>query len=305
MYLKTAYGMIPTNELKVQEIPDEPSVFMDIYANKLYDNEFDHCGANIWIYLNDGTKEKLTKNSEMAITDIGYVRIGSSPHNVSLPFELTPKLAYFVGYIYGDGGFKDIRRSKQVSNRFDHKVIVADEFKIQVNIIADLFFELFNIKTPVRDERIKKGENVYYVNPTCKMFYRFFVKIFDFPEGPKKNLSIPKIIKDAPQEIRKWFIRGFFDADGDVKSTEAYINRKLPKPRVKVRLADLNFVKQLKECLIKDFGLPMTGPYTDSGSDWYIQGAKNAMIKAGKQMLFTHPIKAWRINKFLEIINNK
>ena len=152
----------------------------------------------------------------------------------------------------------------------------------------------------IRDERVLKGENMYYLNPTSKIVYRFLVKFFEFKQGPKGNIYIPKIILNSSEEIQKWFFRGFVDADGGTRATEFYTNRKLPSPRIKIRLADKDFVYCLKKELNKLFSLNLTGPYSDGERDWYIQCAKKGMISANENLFFTHPIKRWRLFNYLK-----
>jgi len=300
--LKTAYGYIPIKELLIESMPNKPSVNLPTYIDYLYNSNYDKKSAPIKIMLKNNKIGILGRNKNIKTKNIKWIRAGNSLHKIRIPLSLDPKLAYLTGYLYGDGGFKDIKNSYKKHNRFEHKIIVGDEFKVQVERVKHLFEQLFDLQTTIRDERIEKGENMYYINPTSKIVYRFFVKIFGFPEGPKRNIRFPKIIEKAPQEIRRWFIRGFIDADGDVRATEHYKNR-LSSPRIKVRLAERYFINQLKESLNKDFKLNFTGPYSNSKRDWYIQCAKSSMINADKQTLFTHPIKRWRLEKFLKRSN--
>ena len=299
MNLKTNYGIIPIKELLIEKIPDTPKTKLPEDITLLYDQFFDKLSAPIWVKLKNKKTIQLNENTKTKIKETKWLRAGASIHKIKLPTHLDPKLAYLIGYLYGDGGFKDIRNSYKKHGRFEHKIIVGDEFEIQIERIKWLFKKLFNLETKIRKERIEKGERMYYINPTCKIIYRFFVKLFEFKEGPKKNIKIPLLIKKAPSEIKKWFLRGFVDADGDVRATEYYLNRDLPSPRIKVRLADEQFVKQLKKALNKHFSLNLTGPYSDTGYDWYIQCSKKGMINANKQTLFTHPIKRWRLENFL------
>lgn len=300
MIIQTAYGIIDDKELIKERIPYKPFIDLPNEAKRLYDPFFDEQSSPISIMLDNKKMIKLKSNTKIKIKDILWIRAGNSIHKIKIPTRLDPRLAYLTGYLYGDGGFKDIRRSYNKNNRFEHRIIVGDEFKIQIERIRDLFEGLFNLQTKISDERIKKGENMYYINPTCKIVYRFFVKFFEFPEGPKKRINIPKRIKDSPHEIKKWFLRGFIDADGDTRATEYYKDRKLPSARIKIRLADKGMVEDLKEELNKEFDLRLTGPYTDRKNDWYIQCSKQGMINAYNHMLFTHPIKRWRLNKFVE-----
>lgn len=298
-FLITRYGKIPKEELIVEKIPHQPNLKLSNEVNYLYDDSIDKISAPIWIKLHNGIIERLKKESKIKVTDIKWIRTGSSPHKIKLPLHLDPRLSYLVGYLYGDGGFKDIRKTHKKHKRFEHKIIVGDEFEIQIERIQILFKELFNLNTKMRDERIKKGENMYYINPTCKIVYRFFVKAFGFKEGPKGKIVMPKIIKNSNSELKIWFLRGFMDAEGDFRATEYYLNRKLPSPRVKVRLADENFVKQLKKHLNREFNLNLTGPYSDGEKDWYVQCGKRGSLEAERQILFTHPIKRWRIEKYI------
>ncbi|MBT3984867.1 hypothetical protein HOD38_02990 [archaeon] len=299
IFLKTRYGNIPKNQLIVEEIPDKPQISLPSEVILLYDPNIDEKSAPIILKIKNGKLRRLSSKITTSIDQIEWIRAGSSIHKIKIPTSLDPRLAYLVGYLYGDGGFKDIKNSYKKHKRFEHKIIVGDEFKIQIERIKKLFFSLFNLQTKIRDERIKKGELMYYLNPTCKIVYRFLVKNFEFKEGPKGNITMPKIIKNSSSEIKQWFLRGFVDADGDTRATEYYSSRKLPSPRIKVRLADKNFINELKINLNQEFNLNLTGPYSDNERNWYIQCGKGGMINAHKKMLFTHPIKKWRLKEFL------
>ena len=240
-YLKTRFGKIKLKELVVKKIPDNPRIKLPEYISSLYDSEIDKKSASISLKLIKNKLVNLNKNVKLKLKEVKWCRAGSSPHKIKLPKFLDPKLAYLAGYLHGDGGFKDIRKSYNKNNRFEHKIIVGDEFEIQINRIKLLFKDLFNLNTTMRKERIEKGERLYYLNPTCKIVYRFFTKVLGFTEGPKRNIKIPKIIKAAPSNLMKWYLRGFVDADGDVRATE-YYRKKPTTPRFKVRLADKNFV---------------------------------------------------------------
>ena len=130
------------------------------------------------------------------------VKLTGNKHSLSnLPDKLTPALAYFVGYFYGDGGLKDIQRTFAKTRRFECKLIIADEFEIQIKIIQKLFQNLFGFKPPIRYERISKGERTYYINPTNKTVYFFLTNIFELPPGPKSDrLKVPRQILVGERE---------------------------------------------------------------------------------------------------------
>ncbi|MAG52669.1 MAG: hypothetical protein CMH62_01765 [Nanoarchaeota archaeon] len=305
MFTETSYGKIPNNELILAKIPDNPTIALPNYLDKLYD---DIDKETTYLDLLDEDYSKLGKLKNKKVSndlyfETAYLKVRGSAHRIKLIKSINPKIAYLLGYFYGDGGLKDVKRSKKNSGKYDHKLIVGDEFKIQIEKrIMPLFLEIFNLKSTLRLERIEKGERLYYINPTCKVIYRIFTKIFELNEGPKKDIKIPKIIQDSGPSIRKWFVRGFFDADGDTRASELYVNRKPSSPRIKVRIKERKFIEQLKIILDKDFGLGFTGPYTDDGNQWYIQTGKKDLLKAYNEKLFIHPIKSWRLKKYLQLM---
>ena len=307
MKLKTNYGHIPLNELKISEIPSTPKYKLSNYIKNMHHEEIDKKSSNLYVKINKFNKEILLPsilNKNYSHSQIIYWKAKSSPHKIQLPTHINPKLAYLIGYLYGDGGLKDIRRSYKISKRFEHKIIVGDEFETQIiNIINPLFQQLFNLHTKIRYEKIKKGIKIYYINPTSKVIYRFLTNVFNFPEGPKKGkLKIPYLIKNSNKRIKLWFIKGLLDADGDVRAMEKFsdLNKKHKSPRIKLRMADKNFICEIKDLINQDFDLGFTGPYSDTGKDWYIQGAVGSLKKANKLNIFIHPIKKWRLSKLIK-----
>jgi len=215
----------------------------------------------------------------------------------STPTRLTPKLAYFIGFFCGDGGLKDIQKTFNKTKRFEYKIIISDEFEIQIKIIQKLFLDLFGIKPPIRYERIAKGERLYYLNPTCKRVYAFLTNVFDFPPGPKAGIvKIPKQVLDSTSLLQKWFARGVFDADGDTRAVEKGFTS---QSRVKLRMKSPAFIRGMKGLLEEVFGVSVNGPYQDKeGNSSYIQVERfGDLRKLNKQLFFIHPVKRWRLEK--------
>ncbi len=210
---------------------------------------------------------------------------------------ITPQLIYFVGYFYGGGGLKDICRSYLKTGRREYKLIISDEFLVQIGRIRNIFFELFGLMHPIRFERILKGEHAYYLNPINKQIYLFLTDYFGLPKGPKdEKLEVPKSVLDLPVELRKWFVRGLFDADGDARAVEAGFRS---QSRVKLRMTAHLVIAKVKELLEKDFGASVNGPYFDKGNkSSYIPVERfSDMASLDRQILFYHPIKRWRLEK--------
>ena len=213
-----------------------------------------------------------------------------------LPLNINPKLAYFAGYFFGDGGLKDINKTYLKTKRFEYKIKIADEFFLQISFIQKLFVELFSKCPPIRSA---KQERMFYIDPTCKSVYLFLTRIFELPAGPKaNNIRVPVIIKNSGQEIKKWFVRGVFDADGDTRAVERGFKS---QPRVKLRMKSKIFIYEMKDMLSENFGVSVNGPYPDKlTNSVYIQVERHAdIISLAAQKLFFHPIKRWRLEKLV------
>ena len=114
-FVITRYGKIPKEELIVEIIPEFPIIPFSQKVNYLYDSEVDTISAPISIKLSDNRVVYLSESLDCEISEVKWIRAGSSTHNIKIPTTLNPKLAYLVGYLYGDGGFKDIKNSYEMS----------------------------------------------------------------------------------------------------------------------------------------------------------------------------------------------
>lgn len=241
------------------------------------------------------TKELIVEvPSTMSLIDLPDIYFLNENNNKRLPAMLDPKLAYFAGYFFGDGGLKDIKKTYLKTKRFEYKIKIADEFFLQIKFIQELFRDLFGKYAPIR--AAKEGR-FFYIDPTCKDVYLFLTKVFELPPGPKSNiLRLPAVIKSAGQEIKKWFVRGVFDADGDTRAVEHGFNS---QSRVKLRMKSKLFIYEMKELLSENFNVSVNGPYFDKVTNSaYIQVERHAdIISLGNQKLFIHPIKRWRLEK--------
>lgn len=304
--MRTNYGFIPDNEIKIIKIPDHPNIKIGDYIPKLFDEKIDEPNSHIQLIY--GSKIINLKEGLGNIKWPSYFRAKRSLHRVSLPKFLCPKLAYFMGYFYADGSLKDVYKSKLKTGKFEHKIKVGDEFLVQVELLRRLFKSLFDLDVKIRTERIEKGENYYYIEVTDKVVYRFITKIFDLPYGPKTGkLKMPPIIFNASPELKKWFIRGVFDADGETRAFEYYKNKSLIKPRIRLHMKDYLFVKQIKELTFQSFGLNFNGPYIDKNNKaTCIEITKIIEIqKAYQQIIFLHPVKKWRLEKLVGKVAQK
>jgi len=132
-------------------------------------------------------------------------------NNIKIPQYLTPELAYLVGIHIGDGCMNIYKRSdcnglKYIIKYSGHEI---DEFELHKKCITPLVKKLFNkkaniylgYKTTITTEFISKAMLI------------FFNKSIGIPLSPKKDIDIPKIIKNSNSEIKKAFLKGLADTE--------------------------------------------------------------------------------------------
>ena len=141
-----------------------------------------------------GIMPKLTAN-------IKYLSVQSSPHRVFIP-NLTPELAYVVGYVSGDGHLKPPKGGKW-------------------EIIAESW----------TDKKILESVNL--IIKKCFGIVGSLNKNVEIPVGKKSDkVNVPRVIRNASDAIRKSYLRGWFDAEGFVtrshgrKQIEFFVNNK-------------------------------------------------------------------------------
>ncbi len=123
---------------------------------------------------------------------------GGNAASAHLPLFLTPKLAYLVGAMR-DG---TLARHGKYEVTYSQSNIEWLEFV--KNMIIDVF-------SPSNRPRIAYGNRTTLSN---RPIFEFFHRIFEVPIGEKVRWDTPSIIKKAPFCIQKYYIRGFYDADG-------------------------------------------------------------------------------------------
>jgi intein/homing endonuclease len=301
-YLKTRYGRILLCELVSENISSSAGVPLPEYVSSLFVKEIDEKSAPLRAYSSGAMIKIDSAFNKLALCEIDYFS-SQGGRKTFLPKVLDSRLAYFVGYFLGDGGLKDVNRSRKVSNHFDYKIKIGDEFERQIRLIQKLFFELFGLDCPIRFERIEKGERLYYIEVATKPVYRFLTQVFGFPPGSKcANAEVPKLILVAPVELQRWFLRGLFDADGDTRAVERGF---VSQSRVKLRMRSPKLIVQVKQMLKECFCVSVNGPYLDSGSSCVQVERQADIVSLSTQNLFFHSVKRWRLGKTAFYLSQK
>lgn len=122
----------------------------------------------------------------------------------TIPKKLTPELARICGYLIGDGYINSKSGSGTLTFNNDNKEILRDFQK--------LWFKIFNQKT-----KIKKYKNKCPLILINNSKVRQFLLNIDLPYSTAPYKHIPSVIMQAPKEIVKEFLKGYFECDGHIR----------------------------------------------------------------------------------------
>jgi DNA-binding CsgD family transcriptional regulator len=145
---------------------------------------------------------------EMHVKTPSYFIYGveKSPHEIIIPGKISEKLAYLIGYWFGDGTL-----SKQ--NNRTMRIEFYDECKEQLELIAGLILDIFGLRPSYwrKDPR----HNCWIVRYNSVLLGKYFENVLGLPSGRRiKTGYFPEFVE--PPELAKAFVAGFFDAEGHI-----------------------------------------------------------------------------------------
>ena len=206
-------------------------------------------------------------------------------HTVTLPHMLSPKMSYFIGFFLGDGGLKNTKTTRIRSGKSEYKLIFGDYSRKFTQALGKLFSGLFGFSPKIRNERTRKGEHYYYYNPTSKAVHLFLTKVIGFKEGSYEKY-VPEIILKSSSESQKWFLRGYFDAEGSI-----YRKYKRKMLIISVHAREYGLLKQIQTVLQTSFGLASSRLYKEKKAAKLFITVQSEVFNLLSQGLFTHPDK--------------
>ena len=214
---------------------------------------------------------------------------------VTLPKKLSKDLAYFIGYLHGDGFLGS-----------DKKTIgFSDEYKSQLIKINNICFKLFNKKGKIRKVKSpigKKGS--YHLELRQNVINSFLHKVFRIPRGVKNQLEIPKtIIKN--KTFLKFYLIGLYDADGTLPKNPEKAKQNFVDVGVKSKNLMCQVKSSLKKFQINTLKLYPRKTKSIAGKKfkkpsiiWELRiRRKSEIIRFLKEIGFNHPIKNKRMKK--------
>jgi len=122
---------------------------------------------------------------------------------VKFPDALTPKLAYVVGALFGNGSFSE----DKYRIRFTHGNLEI------IKHYTKLLYDLFGVNVPITED--SRGGSRLYADFANRWIYEWFAlnEIFK-PQKSKSLKEIPKAIRESSKDAILAFIAGYADTDG-------------------------------------------------------------------------------------------
>lgn len=206
--------------------------------------------------------------------------------------KISKNLSYLAG-ILRDGSLP-----KPYNNQYEIQVSQDDmEWLENVKKKLQILFPEKEIKI------VKYGKQTPRIKIYSKEIYQRLVKLFEYP-GMQSKWQIPSIVRNGSKETKKWFIKGFFDAEGEVP-----LSKQNGKYKIWIRFhhswdgKKCIVLEQLKQILENDFRIQcgnVSGPKKEKNFpsfDLAIYG--NNIHKFFSEIGTLHPKHIIRLNKML------
>ena len=124
----------------------------------------------------------------------------------TIPNYINPQLAYLAGALR-DG---TISRTKGPYGT-KYYLAICNKDKIWLDsVIRPTIETIFNIKLG----KTLKDRQKHQIRVTKYGIVQFLADLFQHPYGKQTLWKIPNVIEDSHKEIKRWFLRGFYDSEG-------------------------------------------------------------------------------------------
>ena len=162
-----------------------------------------------------------------------------------LPKSINPQLAYYIGFLHGDGHV----------DKNEKRISFSEKYNSQLKIINKLTKTLFNVKGDLyfRKEEDRKFWTLDVRRVTINSF---FSEVIGIKRGRRTSNEIPKIIMKN-KELLRWYLCGLFDAEGAMPLNPK--NRK--NLYIDIAMRDAGLINYVKNLLVKNFDITPYGPY--------------------------------------------
>lgn len=171
--------------------------------------------------------------SPVTLSPLAEASLHHNTKKIRTPEVLSERLAFFLGYLWGDGFISD--------NRIGYAVAHGSAMMTET---PKLFAELFGLE--MRQEQKNDEKSVTFV--TRSRALTDWLAQNGLHKGKAPSLNLPRAIRQAPRPVVAAFLRGLFEADGSINSGYASLSSasKQLLEDVAVMLAGLGIPSRLR-----------------------------------------------------------
>lgn len=201
---KRGYTVRITEDHKVAVLMDGQIVTMPL--------KYLQVGDEILTLLGDGIESEY-----VSLAPVDYDRsVMSTTLNtdVTMPDVLNEDLAYFLGYMHGDG-YVMVGKKKTWQAPKAIKLATADNYPEIQNRLTHLIQSLFNIQ-PTLENGDGACTNIAIYS---RMLIDWLIQ-HDLLKAKSADIRVPELIFRSPTTVMNAFIAGYFDADGSNRGTK-------------------------------------------------------------------------------------
>lgn len=236
--------------------------------------------------------DKIYKKPELLLT--------TKKKAVILPREITPDLAYFFGYLQGDGCLTSDKKG----------LAFSDEYLEQIESVNNLSQKLFGIRGKIYAKMSGIAiKPAYHLEIKSMILNSFFCNVLGLNRGKKTNMTIPGLFK-ADKVLCRYYLAGLFDADGTLPKNP----EKAKMLFIDITMKDKVFILAIQE-LISTFGIETLKMYErNSSSAITAKKCKTYEIRIRRiveltkflqRVGFLHPNKTIRAQKMLQVLSKR
>lgn len=206
---------------------------------------------------------RIIKEKKLKKINVKYFSM-SGGNKLTFPKETNLYFCYILGLILGDGCLVHQKKDK---NRNTYLVKITFREKKEAEIIKSLFKKLFEIESS-----IYLGRGCYDLCIYSKPLVLILNKKYQIPMGKKYGLiCVPKLILNGNYNMKRAFLKGVFDSDGNVY----YHN---DTKVVQLRQKSGKFLSQLKN-LFLEINIDFNNPYYDcANNSWVLWSSKKELV---------------------------
>ncbi len=185
-------------------------------------------------------------------------------NKIIFPDEQNIFFCYLLGLILGDGC---LVHNKKGDGRNTYLIKITFRELDEANKIEKVIRKLFEIKSS-----IYPGRGCYDLCIYSKPLVLILNKKYQMPIGKKYgSICVPRLIFNGNDKMKKAFLRGVFDSDGNI-----YLHR--AKKSVQLRQKSDTFLKEMKK-LFGQLDINFNDPYYDKANNsWVLWSSKKELV---------------------------